>query len=172
MFVDIFSTDNKYKTIYADPPWKETGGGKIPRGAQRHFSLMSTADIMALPIGRICEDNCHLYLWATNTHLPDGLKVMEAWGFSYKTFAHIWVKRSKKGTYKIGMGNWTRANGEVVLLGIKGKPKRKSASVRQIIESIPREHSRKPDEIYDRIEKLVGKNVLKIELFARHKRKG
>ena len=72
----------------------------------------------------------------------------------------------------MGMGHKTRANAEVVLLGTRGKPKRKSASVRQIIDSIPREHSRKPDEIYERIEKLMGKNVLKIELFARHRRKG
>ncbi len=165
--------NRKFYVILADPAWDykdKARAGK--RGASFKYPTMSVNEIANLHVNDIAQKNAILFLWATPPMIREALLVMEAWGFSYKTFAHIWVKRSKKGTYKIGMGNWTRANGEVVLLGIKGKPKRKSASVRQIIESIPREHSRKPDEIYERIEQLVGKNVLKIELFARHKRKG
>ena len=64
--------DKKYKTIYADPPWLERGGGKIKRGADKHYELMKTADIMALPVKDLAEDNCHLYLWTTNNFLQDG----------------------------------------------------------------------------------------------------
>ena len=163
----------KFYVLTADPAWqyndKATAG---KRGASFKYPTMSVNDIAKLDVNSIAQKNAILFLWATPPMIREAFLVMEAWGFTYKTFAFVWVKKSKKGTNKIGMGNWTRANAEVVLLGIKGKPKRKSASVRQIIESIPREHSRKPDEIYEQIEKLVGKNVSKIELFARHKRKG
>ena len=86
MVVDIFNTDRKYQTIYADPPWWETGGGKIKRGADRHYQLMKTPEIIALPVPElIAPDGCHLYLWATNNHLKDAFAVMEAWGFQYVT---------------------------------------------------------------------------------------
>ena len=74
-----------YQTIYADPPWMEAGGGKIKRGADRHYPLMKTKDIMELPVKNFAADNCHLYLWVTNNFLIDGLKVMKSWGFTYKT---------------------------------------------------------------------------------------
>lgn len=85
MKVDIYNTDKKYSIIYADPPWNESGGGKIKRGADRHYPLMKTKDIAELPVQSIADTNCHLYLWTTNTFLPDSLKVMEIWGFNYKT---------------------------------------------------------------------------------------
>lgn len=92
MKIDILATDKKYKTIYADPPWMERGGGKIKRGADRHYNLMKTSDIIALPIlNLIHKDGCHLYLWATNNHLPDALKVINAWGFEYVTII-TWLK--------------------------------------------------------------------------------
>lgn len=81
----------KYKTIYADPPWMESGGGKIKRGADRHYPLMKTKDIISLPIQDLTDENCHLYLWVTNTFLQDGLEVMKAWGFKYKTMI-TWLK--------------------------------------------------------------------------------
>lgn len=83
--------DKKYKTIYADPPWAEHGGGKIKRGADRHYPLMKTKDIIALPVKELAEENAHLYLWVTNNFLEDGLRVMEAWGFDYKTMI-TWAK--------------------------------------------------------------------------------
>lgn len=98
----------KYGTIYADPPWKERGGGKIKRGADRHYPLMSTKDIMALDVPSIAADDCHLYLWVTNNFLPDGLKVMEAWGFrpiNEGLSALYMVKRIiSKG--RLGKGEW------------------------------------------------------------------
>ena len=75
---DIYNTDKKYSTIYADPPWMESGGGKIKRGADRHYELMKTKDIVNLPIPFITEQNAHLYLWVTNNFLQDGLQVMKA----------------------------------------------------------------------------------------------
>ena len=87
-----------YKTIYADPPWMERGGGKIKRGADKHYPLMSTKDIIALPVREIADpEGCHLYLWTTNNFLPDALKVVEAWGFQYVTMI-TWMKNS------IGLG--------------------------------------------------------------------
>lgn len=79
MKVDIFDTDKKYKTIYADPPWMERGAGKCKRGADRHYPLMKTKDIKDLPVKQLYdpEVGCHLYLWTTNNFLPDALEVME-----------------------------------------------------------------------------------------------
>ena len=92
MVVDIFSTGNTYQTIYADPPWMETGGGKIKRGADRHYSLMKTSEIMELPVRRLASpEGCHCYLWATNNHLKDAFKVLEEWGFQYVTLI-TWQK--------------------------------------------------------------------------------
>lgn len=105
----------KYHTIYADPPWMERGGGKIKRGADRHYPLMSTKDIMALDVPSSAADDCHLYLWVTNNFLPDGLKVMEAWGFRYVTMI-TWLKD------RAGLGQYFRGITESCLFGIKGHP--------------------------------------------------
>ena len=92
MFVDIYNTNKTYKTIYLDPPWMERGGGKIKRGADRHYPLMKTEDIIKLPIDKLADkDGCHLYLWTTNNFLPDALKCLEAWGFKYITMI-TWIK--------------------------------------------------------------------------------
>jgi len=86
MVVDIFNTDRKYKTIYADPPWWETGGGRIKRGADRHYSLMKTPEIITLPVQDLAHpEGCHLYLWTTNNHLKEAFAVIEEWGFQYVT---------------------------------------------------------------------------------------
>lgn len=89
--------NKKYSVILADPPWMERGGGKIKRGADRHYTLMKTKDIMALPVKDIAENNAHLYLWVTNNFLKSGLAIMEAWGFDHKTMI-TWVKD------RIGLG--------------------------------------------------------------------
>lgn len=162
----------RFSIIMADPPWTyrdKARAGK--RGAGFKYPLMNLYEITSLPVKKISRKNCILFLWATPPLMKESLFVLRMWGFDYKTFAFVWIKKTKQGTDKIGMGNYTRANAEVVLLGIKGKLSRKNAGIRQIINSIPREHSRKPDEIYKLVEKLFG-NVSRIELFARHKRKG
>lgn len=112
----------RYKTIYADPPWMEAGGGKIKRGADRHYPLMKTKDIINLPVADIADDNCHLYLWTTNNFLQDALKVMEAWGFKYKTKI-TWVKSivEDDGRIKLqnaGLGQYFRGLDEVCFYSV------------------------------------------------------
>ena len=165
MFVDIFTTDKKYKTIYADPPWKETGGGQIPRGAQRHFKVMNTEDIMALPIGRICENDCHLYLWTTNSHLPDGLRVMSAWGFRYITLI-VWVKD------KIGLGQYFRSMSLPLLFGVRGRLPYKSDShgkraqgTTVIFDKRGSKYAEETEKMREMIQKVSYSPA--IELFAR-----
>lgn len=81
----------KYETIYADPPWMKQGGGKIKRGADRHYPLMKTRDILALPVRELIDpEGCHLYLWTTNNFRPDALEVVKAWGFEYVTLT-VWL---------------------------------------------------------------------------------
>ena len=172
---------NKYKTIYADPPWMESGGGKIKRGADRHYPLMKTKDIIALPVQEIADDNCHLYLWVTNNFLEDGLKVMKEWGFTYKTKI-TWVKGKllddEGKTFKFenaGLGQYFRGLDEVCLFGVKGcLPYKLLDGKRQQGKTIivaPRgKHSEKPKIMYDTIEKVS--HAPYVELFARDKREG
>lgn len=128
---------------------------------------MGMADICALPVADIAAPDCALFMWVTFPTLPDAFKVLEAWGFTYKTVAFVWVKRNKKSpSWFWGLGHWTRANAEMCLLATRGKPKRISAAVHQIIDSPIEEHSKKPDETRTRIVELVG-DLPRIELFAR-----
>lgn len=161
--------DKKYGIIYADPPWSyrvwtAKGGHK---SASAHYQTSSTKDIATLPISNIADENCALFLWATYPNLKDAINVMESWGFTYKTVAFTWIKTYKNGNPFVGLGYWTRANAEICLLGTKGHPKRIDKGVRQVVISEKREHSRKPDEVRDRIVKLMGSSIPKIELFAR-----
>ena len=162
----------KYNIIYADPPWMETGGGKIKRGADRHYPLMKTKDICALPINQIADNNCHLYLWTTNAFLPDALKVMEAWGFTYKTMI-TWVKD------KIGLGQYFRGMSEHCLFGVKGNlpyktdVEGKRMQGRTAFYAPKSVHSKKPDEMREMIHLVSDReNIKKIELFAREKNNG
>lgn len=171
MKVDIFRTQKKYSVIYADPPWsyrdKALAGD---RGAGCKYDVMSLADIKRLPVQELAEDDCALFMWVTMPFLEEAFDVMRAWGFEYKTCAFTWVKQNKKADSLFwGMGNWTRANAELCLLGIRGKPKRQDAGVHSVIISHIEEHSKKPAETRDRIVKLLGAGggLQKIELFAR-----
>lgn len=166
--VDIWQNKGYYRVILADPPWSwrtysDKGRAKAP---DRHYPLMSFKDIANLPVDSIANQNCCLFLWVTFPKLIEGMDVLYAWGFEYKTVAFVWVKENKisPGLF-MGMGYWTRTNAEICLLGTKGAPKRLSGGVRQVIVSPRREHSRKPDEQYKRIEELVPGPY--IELFAR-----
>ena len=167
--VDIFNTDNKYSIIYADPAWsyrdKALAGD---RGAGCKYEVMSIEDIKKLPVKELAEDDAVLFMWVTMPMLEEAFAVMRAWGFNYKTCAFTWVKQNKKADSLFwGMGNWTRANAELCLLGIKGKPKRADAGVHSVILSHIEEHSKKPAETRDRIVKLLAGGKPKIELFAR-----
>ncbi len=164
----------KYNIIYADPPWsfnfrKRKGLSDIAKS--RLYETMDDKRIIALPVSDIAADEAVLFLWIMNSKLPLALDVIKAWGFKYKTVAFIWVKTTINNKYCFGGGNWTRSNPELCLLATKGKPKRKSASVRELVVSKRREHSRKPDEIRDAIIELCG-DLPRLELFAREKCKG
>lgn len=164
----------KYKVIYADPPWSYNDkGSKAHPGASHKYECMSIRELQCLLIEKLADEDCVLFMWATMPFLPDALETLRHWGFKYKTVGFTWVKRNKKAkdTWFWGMGNWTRANAEVVIIATRGKPKRISAAVHSIIEAPVRGHSVKPDEIYERIEKLCG-DVPRVELFARRRREG
>ena len=159
----------KYSIIYADPPWNGLGwnngsGDKCPAN---HYPVMKSADILALPVKEIANDDCALFLWVTMPNLPLGIATLDAWGFRYATQAFTWVKRTKSGQgWFWGCGNYTRANAEICLLGMKGSLKRQSASVHSVIDSPVGKHSVKPPETRDRIVQLFG-DLPKVELFAR-----
>lgn len=165
---------DKYQVILADPPWrfvnysdKWHAGRAESRWVGNQYSLMTLDAVAALPVASIAEKDSALFLWTTMPHLPDALRVIEAWGFKYKTCAFCWVKEnpSGKGIFT-GMGFWTRSNAEVCLLATRGKPKRLSKSVKQVIISPVGKHSEKPAEVRDRIVELMG-DVPRVELFAR-----
>jgi len=164
----------KYQIIYADPPWKFTvfSDKGNTRSPSSHYKVMRFTDILDLPIQNLADKNCVLFLWAIYPMLPEALRVIKDWGFEYKTIAFTWVKKNKKSnTWFWGMGYWTRQNPEICLLATKGNPKRISKSVHSIIDSRIREHSRKPDEVKERIVALMG-DLPRIELFARQKTEG
>ena len=163
--------EKKYQIILADPPWNYKDQGCQGTMAN-HYKGMNIEDIKKLPINKISDSNSLLFLWATYPMLKEALQVIEAWGFKYKSIAFQWIKlnpRSKTPFY--GLGRWTRGNTEPCLLATKGKPKRKSASVFQLIQEPRQEHSRKPAIVRDKIIELV-EYLSRIELFARQKTEG
>ncbi len=176
-----------YSAILADQPWRfEVWSGETPvkrRGssgtnvsAAVHYETMSMRQISRLPVDELAADDCVLFMWVCWPSIPEALKVIDAWGFTYKTCGFSWMKGdpyrlfADEQTPSMGLGYWTRANTEPCLLATRGKPKRRDAGVRQGIISPRREHSRKPDEIHGRIERLVAGPYL--ELFARAPRAG
>lgn len=157
--------NKKYKTILADPPWKESGGGKIKRGADAHYPLMTTKEICEMPVQQIADDNCHLYLWTTNNFLQDAFKVMEAWGFEYVTCI-TWMKDRQ------GLGQYFRGMTEHCLFGRKGMLPYKTVDGKRQqgitgFYAPKEEHSKKPDTMRQMIEKVSYMPA--IELFARQK---
>ncbi len=159
----------KYNVIYADPPWGSNSqfGRDKKKGNEQHYPLMTLEDIKALPVESLADDNCVLLMWVVDAQLFDAKDVIEYWGFTYKTVAFTWAKATKTDKDHFGVGMWTRKNPEMCLLATRGKPKRKSAGVRQLQRHKIREHSRKPDEIRGEIVRLCG-DVPRLELFCRH----
>jgi len=162
----------KYKIIYADPAWGYNSSMEGDRGVLNHYGVMKVSDIKNLPIKELADKDCVLFMWVTMPKLNECFDVIKSWGFEYKTVGFTWVKLNKnKPTPFMGMGRWTRANAELCLIATKGKPSRISASVRSIIETPIERHSKKPNEVRDRIVELMG-NLPRIELFAREKADG
>lgn len=158
----------KYDLIYADPPWQyrdSANAGK--RGAVHKYNVMTLDQLCELPVPAIAADDCLLAMWWAPPMPREALAVVYAWGFELKTMkGFTWRKLTKHGKDHFGMGHWTRANTEDCLFATRGKPRRASAAVRQLIHAPIREHSRKPDEARYRLVKLMG-NVPRVELFAR-----
>jgi len=165
--------NKKYQIIYADPPWgfkvwSEKGWNK--RSA--HYHRMTIKDVCDLPVIDITDKDCILFLWANYPLLPEAFDVIKSWGFSYKTIGFNWVKQNKKSSSLFwGMGYWTRANSECCLLATKGNIKRIKANVHSQIISPIEEHSKKPNQVRERIVQLIG-DLPRIELFARQKTEG
>ena len=165
----------RFSTILADPPWQFTNKtGKVAPEHKRlsRYGTMKLSEIMALPVGDIAAPTAHLYLWCPNALLPDGLAVMQAWGFQYKSNI-VWHKvRKDGGPDGRGVGFYFRNVTELILFGVKGKNARTLAPGRRQVNFIAtrkREHSRKPDEQYEIIETCSSAPYL--ELFARGTRK-
>ena len=166
----------KYSIIYADPPWNGLGwnNGSGQKCPANHYAVQPDEWITGLPVKNISNDNSVLFLWVTFPNLILGIKTIESWGFKYSTCAFNWVKRNKKAdSFFVGCGNYTRANSELCLMGTRGSMQNKvvSHSVRQVCDARIEKHSKKPDEIRDRIVELFG-DLPRIELFARQKTEG
>jgi len=160
----------RFGAILCDPPWAFATRGRekhaLPqRAGQQHYRTAKTVDLADLDVRSIAAVHCALFMWVVDSHIPQALRLGAEWGFSFKTRAFEWSKRTKSGGPTMGMGYWTRKSQESVFLFTRGRPERLSRGVRQLVETKPREHSRKPDEVYARIEQLVPGPYC--ELFAR-----
>lgn len=167
---------NKFDVILADPPWlykREETGGSMNSGALSKYPVMSIEAIASMPIGKFAAENCALFIWVVSPKLYDGIdEIWKSWGFRYVTKAWTWVKANKSGFgFFTGMGHYTRANTEDCLLCIKGSMPVASHAIQALIYYPVREHSRKPDDQYRKIETLYP-NARYLELFARRKRQG
>lgn len=174
MKVDIYNTNKKYNIIYADPPWSYRVWQNGMATANSHYKTMKIEEIIAMKdtIQKISEKDCILFLWVTFPCLLEGVKTLREWGFKYKTCGFTWVKRNKvSDTWMLGLGYWTRANAEICLIGTKGKIKRASNKVSQIVDTHREEHSKKPAIVRSRIVELMG-DLPRIELFARQTTEG
>jgi N6-adenosine-specific RNA methylase IME4 len=168
--------EKKYQIIYADPPWSyRDKRDKHPRlcgGATVHYHTMNIEELKSLPVARLSDDNCMLFMWATFPNLPEALYLIGSWGFKYKTLGFSWIKTNKiNGKPFFGIGYYTKSNCEVCLIGVKGKPIKVNDSVSSVLIE-PREiHSKKPDCVRDKIVTLCG-DIPRIELFAREEADG
>ena len=169
--VKCIQETKKYNIIYADPPWRYDQKN-LSGAAEKHYETLDINDICSLNIEELADKDSVLFIWATFPQLKEAFKVIKAWGFKYKTVAFVWIKQNKSGKgWFFGLGFWTRGNAEICLLATKGKPKRLSKRIHQLIISPVMEHSRKPAEVREKIVELVGE-LPRLELFAREKTDG
>lgn len=190
----------KYNIIYLDPPWKYNSRAnhktRFRGGACGHYPLMTMQEITALPIGQLAAKDCALLMWCTFPYLDDQIKLFDHWGFRFRTQFLTWIKLNPRGydlpkddpNYQagkqyvlysdglfhsvfFGVGYYSKSNPEVCLLGMRGQLPTISDAISSVIMAPRREHSRKPDEAYIRIEGVFG-NIPRIELFARRSAPG
>lgn len=157
-----------FGALAIDPPWAfETYSGEkmTPHRAEiDHYKTMEFEDIAALPIGRLAARDCAIFLWTISSHLDQAIALIGHWGLSFKTVAFVWDKG------RMSHGYWTRKRTEICLLATRGTPKRRDKGVPELIEEPRREHSRKPEEFYARVERLVDGPYA--EIFATTPRPG
>jgi N6-adenosine-specific RNA methylase IME4 len=160
-----------YEVIIADPPWRfRTWGEHNQRkSASRHYPLMTTDSIAALPVNQLAQRNCLLLLWATGAMLPQAMQVMQAWGFAFKSLM-VWRKMTPNGKVRMGTGYWARSMCEPILIGSIGAPPKFSAFP-SIFDGVAREHSRKPEEFYGLVQKHTA-GLRRADLFSRESRAG
>lgn len=182
----------KYSIIYADPAWSYndrvyTGrkdGKNFYSLEEYHYPTMSVKEICELPIKEMTDDNCILFMWATFPNLKEALQVIEAWGFEYKTLGFSWIKTNQRQNLNqstffptdtidtfFGIGHYTKSNCEVCLIGTKGRPEIVSNSVSSVVIAPRGKHSKKPNEVREKIVELCGDKP-RVELFARQNHKG
>lgn len=178
-----------FASIVCDPPWKfrpyiMVADQKGSRAIERHYRCMSIADITAIPVSAVAARDAHLWLWTTGPHLQNSFQIIESYGFKYSGMGMVWVKlrRSLGKQLRLlssadmerelhcGLGYTTRKNAEFCLLARRGNARRIGKNIREIILSPVREHSRKPDEAYERIERYAAGPFL--EIFGRQERVG
>lgn len=173
-----------FSIIYADPPWSFYNDmtvtpeqDKSGSGSMKHppYPMLSSKDIARLPVASICKDNALLFIWTTDYHLDKCMKVMQAWGFDYKTVGFAWQKLDKQNKPVCFMGSYTMKSGiELCLLGTRGKNAHSlvhKRTVRSLVVAQRQKHSQKPKEVRDRIVDLCG-DLPRVELFARDKADG
>lgn len=195
--IDLPTIDGGFEIILADPPWHhktwtDEGRGRCPDSRQkgiaaRHYDTMGFDALKAMPVKDIAASKAALFMWVVDAMIPEALELGAAWGFTYKTAVFTWIKLIKRfderklqilgahgpeyvgpgSIYHMGMGLITRRGTEQCLVFTRGQPVRTSKSVRQLIVAPVREHSRKPDEIYDLINVLYANLTRRVELFAR-----
>lgn len=174
--------NKKYQIIYADPPWSYYNDSSANpncttvKGMRRPpYSVMSSYDIMQMPVKEIAAPNAILFIWTTDYHLEKCMQVITAWGFEYKTIGFVWAKKNRQNKQVCFMGAYTMKSGvELCLLATRGKEAHKLVkrhNVRAYLESPRQEHSKKPDEVRIRITDLLG-DLPRIELFARQQVEG
>jgi N6-adenosine-specific RNA methylase IME4 len=187
--------EGPFQVVAADVPWKykarsDKGLGRAP---ERHYQTMTLEQIAALPISSIVDRNAHLFFWTTGPHLAIGshIPIMRGWGFEPVAMAFVWAKKNEGAeeavwrrwratgrflidtdSFFMNLGKTTRQNAEYVILGRRGNPKRCAKDVHQIILDWRREHSRKPDTFYERVDRYVGEGLRKLDLFPRERRAG
>lgn len=189
---DVFADLQRqhFSCITADPPWVFRAFGALQtqnpgsrRDVERHYSTMRPVDIASMPVSALAAKDAHLFMWITGPCLVEGqhIQIMRAWGFKPVAMAFVWIKSKKslsnqscafidEHAFVKGLGHTTRQNAEYVILGRRGSPKRLTKAMHQIIVQPRREHSRKPDEFFVRVEEYC--DGPRLELFSRQRRPG
>jgi N6-adenosine-specific RNA methylase IME4 len=181
---------NSAGVVAADPPWKfksrtalQSTNWHSRRDADKHYDSMTIADLCLLPVADVAAKDCHLFMWTTGPCLRQAFDVMDAWGFRYSTVAFTWAKLLQShnpmqlrmvptigADFHTGLGLTTRKNAEFVLLGRRGSPRRLRKDIRELIVAPRRQHSRKPDEFFERVQQYAAGPY--VELFSREQRPG